>query len=68
MAVHADIGDNAAGADDFLTELKGRRNPDRLNRRVDAAPARQLLHRRGGLSVPAVDRLGRPKLLCGRQP
>ena len=35
-AMHADIGDDAAGRDDILAGDEGRRHADRLDRRIDA--------------------------------
>ena len=54
-AVHADIGDDAAGRDDFLTKLECRGNADSLDGGVDSAPVRQLEDRFRSPAIGAVD-------------
>ena len=49
-AVHADVGDGAAGRHDLLAQHEGSRDAHGLDRGVDAAALGQLHHRSGGVA------------------
>ena len=51
-AMHADVGDGAAGGDDVLAQLEGGRDADRFDGGVDAAAVGQLHHRSMALPCP----------------
>jgi hypothetical protein len=62
LAVHANIGDDAARRDDLFTNLEGRWNPDGFDRRVYATAAGKGLHTLASLSVGAIDCVGGTEL------
>ncbi|MPL80469.1 hypothetical protein SDC9_26369 [bioreactor metagenome] len=68
LAVHADVGDVAAGRDDLLAGVEGRRHADRLDRHVDAL-AMGHLHDPGHHVLGAdLDRVGGAELPCELEP
>ena len=58
LAVHADIGDDAARRDDLFAQLESGRNANRFDGGIDAAAAGHLHDRLDGLAVRAVDGRG----------
>ena len=56
LAVHADVRDRAARADDLGAELERLRHADRLDRHVDAEPVRELEHARERILRAGIDR------------
>jgi hypothetical protein len=67
-AVHANAGDDPAGRDDVLANLKGRRNTNSLDRGIDTLAAGDCPDLFGGFSVRAVDRLCRAEAPCDLNP
>ena len=57
-AVHANIGDRAAGRNDPLAEHEGGRDAHGLDRGIHAAAVGQLHHGGGGIAGGAVDHIG----------
>src|ERR1700689_4852247 len=64
LSMHPDIGDVAAGRDDFFTHLEGGRNAHRLDGGVDTAIAGHLHDRLHGLAIGTVDASGGAEVLC----